>query len=58
MKRYPRIALLLIVAVLVLGAARVGSPSSPTGEIVIAWHVTISPRLARPSRGTPAGEPF
>ena len=51
--RYRRIALLLIVGALVLGAARVGSPSSPTGEIVIAWHVTIPPAWLDPAEAPP-----
>ena len=46
-------AQLLIVGALMLGAARVGSPSSPTGEIVIAWHVTIPPAWLDPAEAPP-----
>ena len=44
MKHNPRVALLTLVAAQTLGASRGwGAPSSPTGELVIAWHVTIPP---------------
>jgi peptide/nickel transport system substrate-binding protein len=58
MKRYPRIARLLIVGALMLGAARVGSPASPTGEIVIAWHVTIPPAWLDPAEAPVQVSPF
>jgi len=54
MKHNPQVALLLLVAVLTLGAARgLGAPSSPTGELVIAWHVTIPPAWLDPAEAPP-----
>ena len=58
MKYYRRMALLLIVGTLVLGAARVGSPVSPTGEVVIAWHVTIPPAWLDPAEAPPQVSAF
>jgi peptide/nickel transport system substrate-binding protein len=53
MKHNSQLALLLLVVALTLGAACAGSPSSPTGEIVIAWHVTIPPAWLDPAEAPP-----
>ncbi len=54
MKHNPQVALLLLVVALTLGAARGwGAPSSPTGEMVIAWHVTIPPAWLDPAEAPP-----
>jgi peptide/nickel transport system substrate-binding protein len=54
MKHNPQVALLLLVAALTLGAARgLGAPSSPTGALVIAWHVTIPPAWLDPADAPP-----
>ena len=58
MKQSPRLVLLFIMSVSLLGAARVGSPASPTGEIVIAWHVTIPPTWLDPAEAPPQVVPF
>jgi hypothetical protein len=57
-KHTAHVALLLLVAALTLGTARGwGAPSSPTGEMVIAWHVTIPPPGLTQAR-RPSGRPL
>jgi peptide/nickel transport system substrate-binding protein len=53
------IAGLLMTAVLILGAAAmVSGQTAPTGEAIIAWHVTISPSWFDPSTAPPQITPF
>src|SRR2546426_12780021 len=59
MKHAPRVALLLLMAALTPGAARgLGAPSSPTGDLVIAWHVTVPPAWLDPAEAPPSASPF
>ena len=59
MKHTPHVVLLLLVAALTLGADwGLGTPSSPTGELVVAWHVTIPPAWLDPAEAPPQGVPF
>jgi peptide/nickel transport system substrate-binding protein len=59
MKHAPHVALLLLVVALTLGTARgLDAPSSPTGELVIAWHVTITPAWLDPAEAPPSASTF
>jgi len=54
-----RIALLLTVAVLTAGTIRhAEGQAAPTGEVTIAWHVTIAPTWFDPSSAPPQITPF
>jgi peptide/nickel transport system substrate-binding protein len=60
MKSCHRLALLLVIALWALGwTAGQGAQPSPSGEMVIAWHVTIAPAwfdpVDAPSQITPFG---
>jgi peptide/nickel transport system substrate-binding protein len=49
----------LLAAVLVFGAtASIAAGPVPTGRVVIAWHVTISPAWFDPSTAPPQITPF
>jgi len=50
---------LLIAAALTLGGAREGTAQQvPSGEVVQAWHVTISPSWFDPAGAPPQITPF
>ena len=54
-----RVILVLMTAVLSLGVAPgPASEPAPAGEVVIAWHVTISPSWFDPSTAPPQITPF
>jgi peptide/nickel transport system substrate-binding protein len=54
-----RALLLLVAALLTVGGAReVGAQQAPSGEIVHAWHVTISPTWFDPATAPPQITPF
>jgi peptide/nickel transport system substrate-binding protein len=54
-----RIVLLCMVAAFMLGAAqRLHAQSPPTGQMVVAWHVTIAPAWFDPSTAPPQITPF
>jgi peptide/nickel transport system substrate-binding protein len=51
--------LLLLAAALVLGALSPGvTPAAPSGQAVMAWHVTIAPSWFDPSTAPPQITPF
>jgi peptide/nickel transport system substrate-binding protein len=51
------LALSLVAAVALLGAP-VAAQASPTGQVVMAWHVTIAPSWFDPSTAPPQITPF
>jgi peptide/nickel transport system substrate-binding protein len=51
------LALLLVAAVALLGAP-LAAQGSPTGQVVMAWHVTIAPSWFDPSTAPPQITPF
>jgi len=54
-----QIVLLLVAVVLTLGSAQEGAGQvAPSGEVVIAWHVTIAPSWFDPSTAPPQITPF
>src|SRR5499433_2849516 len=54
-----RIASLLVIAALTLGVTGSSfAQATPTGEVVIAWHVTIAPTWFDPSSAPPQITPF
>jgi peptide/nickel transport system substrate-binding protein len=54
-----RIALLMTVAVLTVGTIReAAGQAAPSGEVTIAWHVTIAPTWFDPSSAPPQITPF
>src|SRR2546427_4970706 len=54
-----RSALLLTAAVLMLGTIQEATgQAAPTGEVIIAWHVTIAPTWFDPSTAPPQITPF
>src|SRR5438093_13720 len=56
---YRRIALLLATAVLTLGMTQESAgQTTPAGEVIIAWHVTIAPTWFDPSTAPPQITPF
>jgi hypothetical protein len=58
MKHNAQLALWLLVVALTRGAACMGSPSRPMGELVIAWHVTSPPAYLDPAEAPPQVGPF
>src|SRR5688572_6814155 len=50
---------LITAAVLALGVSQgVAAPSTPAGEAVMAWHVTLAPTWFDPSTAPPQITPF
>ena len=57
--RYLFIVVLLVVSLLTLGPAlEVEGQAAPTGEVIIAWHVTIAPTWFDPSTAPAQITPF
>src|SRR5881628_1966532 len=57
--RYRRITRLLPAVVLALGSLQeAAGQTSPAGEVIIAWHVTIAPTWFDPSSAPPQITPF
>src|ERR1700758_2331580 len=48
----------LVLAILVFGTMSIAAGPAPTGRVVIAWHVTISPAWFDPSTAPPQITPF
>ncbi|MGH7341188.1 MAG: ABC transporter substrate-binding protein, partial [Candidatus Rokuibacteriota bacterium] len=48
---------LLLTAVMVLGGTH-GATAEPTGDVIIAWHVTLAPAWLDPSTAPPQITPF
>jgi len=54
-----RIASLAAIAALMLGITGVaGAQTAPSGEVIVAWHVTIAPTWFDPSSAPPQITPF
>src|SRR5262245_9147029 len=54
-----RMVVLLVVALLALGVGdAIANPAAPSGEAVMAWHVTIAPSWFDPSTAPPQITPF
>ena len=54
-----RVASLLLVTVLILATVQPSAGQAvPTGEAIIAWHVTIAPSWFDPSTAPPQITPF
>src|SRR6267143_2301108 len=57
--RYLFVVVLLVVSLLTLGPApEVEGQAAPTGEVIIAWHVTIAPTWFDPSTAPAQITPF
>jgi peptide/nickel transport system substrate-binding protein len=55
---FSRRSIVLALAVAVLGAAAPGLAQQPSGQAVMAWHVTIAPSWFDPSTAPPQITPF